>query len=94
MILYLVLDIVFYKKTLIQRQITFAIVSMQLFLYGGYGGNRTPVLTKHHFTFYMFISFSLVHTLLRNEQDNNDYLLYLAHYAKELTMCNPQYLKS
>lgn len=33
MILYLVIDIVFYKKTLIQKQITFAIVSMQLFLY-------------------------------------------------------------
>ena len=45
MILYLVIDIVFYKKTLIQKQITFAIVSMQLFLYGA--GNENWTLTQN-----------------------------------------------
>ena len=61
---------------------------------GGYGGNRTPVLTKNHSNFYMFISFSLVHTLLGNKQANNDYLLNLVNCAKELTKYNPQYLVS
>ena len=39
---------------------------------GGLGGGRTRVLTTIHTDFYMFILFSLVHTLICNKQAIND----------------------
>ena len=41
-------------------------------LNGGLEENRTPVLTTIHTDFYMFILFSLVHTLIGNKQAIND----------------------
>ena len=50
---------------------------MQLFLYGGLGEGRTRVQTAIHIAFYMFISFSLVRTLIGNKQAIKAYPLNL-----------------